>query len=94
MEAILEQPEEKWEPTFQFYAHIFSGQQFPNVAFSSPVFIIPLIPLGNIIKFYQPPGYGAGVHEEFADNVDYILRYTITVIPPPNLNQKKTVLYR
>ena len=91
MEAILEQPEEKWEPTFQFYAHIFSGQQFPTSPSPACVYN-PSDSLGNIIKFYKPPGYGAGVHEEFADNVDYILRYTITVIPPPNLNQKKTVL--
>ena len=40
--------------------------------------------LGTIIKFYKPPDYGAGVHEEGAANADYILRYTITVTPPPS----------
>ena len=44
------------------------------------------------MNFYKPLDYGAGAHEEFANNADYILRYTITVIPPPNLDQKKTVL--
>ena len=44
------------------------------------------------MNFYKPPAYGAGAHEEFANNADYILRYTITVVPPPNLDQKKTVL--
>ena len=78
MEKILKQPEEKWEPAFQFYAHIFSAQPFETSP--SPLCVYnPSDRLGNIIKFYKPPGYGSGVHEEFADNVDYILRYTITV---------------
>jgi len=56
--------------------------------------------LGNIVRFYNPPGqsyepigYGAGAHTNVvSDSGDYTLRYTITVVPPPNLDQKKTVL--
>ena len=56
--------------------------------------------LGNIVRFYNPPGqsyepigYGAGAHTKVvSDTGDYTLRYTITVVPPPNLDQKKTVL--
>jgi hypothetical protein len=47
--------------------------------------------LGNIVKFYNPPGqsyepigYGAGVHTNVVSNKgDYTLRYTIAVTPPP-----------
>ena len=72
--------------------HIFCQESVSNVAILQPVFLNFNDPLGSIVKFYKPPGYGAGVHEEFANNADYILRYTITVVPPPNLDQKKTVL--
>ncbi len=52
--------------------------------------------LGNIIKFYNPPGssyepigYGAGSHTNVvSDKGDYTLRYTITVTPPPTLVEK------
>ena len=48
--------------------------------------------IGNLIKFYEPPGqsyepigYGAGAHTNVvSDNGDFTLRYTITFIPPPN----------
>ena len=88
MESILKQPEEKWEPTIQFYADRYSAIPFENSP--SPFCVYnPSDRLGNIIQFYKPVGYGAGAHEEFANNADYILRYTITVVPPPNLDQKK-----
>jgi hypothetical protein len=39
--------------------------------------------LGIITKFYDPPGYGEGPHTNVgSDTGDFILRYTITVIPP------------
>ena len=56
--------------------------------------------LGNIIRFYNPPGqsyepigYGAGSHTNVvSDKGDYTLRFTITVSPPPSLEQKHTIL--
>lgn len=47
--------------------------------------------LGNIVKFYNPPGqsyepigYGAGAHTNVVSSKgDYTLRYTIAVTPPP-----------
>ena len=47
--------------------------------------------LGNLIKFYEPPGqsyepigWGAGAHTNVvSDTGDFTLRYTITVTPPP-----------
>ena len=53
--------------------------------------------LGNLIKFYGPPGqsyepagYGAGAHTNVvSDTGDYTLRYTITVTPPPTAGVKK-----
>jgi len=47
--------------------------------------------LGNIVKFYNPPGqsyepigYGAGAHTNVVSSKgDYTLRYTIFVTPPP-----------
>ena len=49
--------------------------------------------LGNIVKFYNPPGfsyepigYGAGAHTNVVSSKgDYTLRYTIAVTPPPPL---------
>jgi hypothetical protein len=84
MEAILKQPEETWERSVQDYAIRYSTPRHlgPENGYSSLCSFFHNDPLGNIIKFYKPPGYGAGVHEEFAGNADYILRYTITVIPP------------
>ena len=56
--------------------------------------------LGNIVKFYNPPGqsyepigYGAGAHTNVVSSKgDYTLRYTIAVTPPPpppTASQKK-----
>ena len=40
--------------------------------------------IGNIIKFYNPVDYGAGAHTRVVSSAnDFILRYTITVTPPP-----------
>ena len=47
--------------------------------------------IGNLIKFYEPPGqsyepvgWGAGAHTNVvSDTGDFTLRYTITVTPPP-----------
>ena len=39
--------------------------------------------IGNIIKFYNPVDYGAGAHSVASSGADFILRYTITVKPPP-----------
>jgi hypothetical protein len=38
--------------------------------------------LGRIIEFYNPVGYGAGVHTIKSNEGDITLRYTITVTPP------------
>lgn len=86
--AILKQPEETWVDSIQGYVDELSYGLGINAlcAFDEND------SLGSIVKFYKPPAYGAGAHEEFANNDDYILRYTITVVPPPNLDQKKTVL--
>ena len=57
--------------------------------------------LGNIVKFYNPPGqsyepigYGAGAHTNVVSSKgDYTLKYTIAVTPPPpppTLGQKET----
>ena len=53
--------------------------------------------LGNLIKFYGPPGqsyepigYGAGTHTNVvSDTGDFTLRYTITVTPPPIFGKNK-----
>ena len=53
--------------------------------------------LGNLIKFYGPPGqsyepigYGAGAHTNVvSDTGDFTLRYTITVTPPPIFGKNK-----
>jgi hypothetical protein len=34
--------------------------------------------IGNIIKVYNPPDYGADAQEVVSDSGDYTLRYTIT----------------
>jgi hypothetical protein len=86
--AILKQPEERWAHSIQIYVDSLS---FPKGITAFCIYNRN-DPLGSIVKFYKPPGYGAGSHEEFASNADYILRYTITVIAQPNLDQKKTVL--
>ena len=86
--AILKQPEETWAQSVQVWA---DGRSYPY-GHTATCFLNFNDPLGSIVKFYKPPAYGAGAHEEFANNADYILRYTITVVPPPNLDQKKTVL--
>jgi hypothetical protein len=53
--------------------------------------------LGNIVKFYNPPGrsyepvgWGAGSHTNVvSDTGDYTLRYTINVTSPPTLAEKQ-----
>jgi hypothetical protein len=43
--------------------------------------------IGNVIKFYNPVDYGAGAHTSVVSSTtDFILRYTITVKPPPATN--------
>ena len=86
--AILKQPEETWVDSIQIYVDALSSWK----GITAFCIYDKNDPLGSIVKFYKAPGYGAGVHEEFASNADYILRYTITVVPPPNVDQKKTVL--
>ena len=87
--GILNQPEQTWVQSLQKYVRYVSNP-VSNPTFTCGVNVNDR--LGSIMNFYKPPDYGAGAHEEFANNVDYILRYTITVMPPPNLDQKKTVL--
>ena len=86
--AILKQPEDTWARLIQPFVDDLS---YPLGLAATCGFNLNDA-LGSIVMFYKPPGYGAGVHEEFASNADYILRYTITVVPPPNRDQKKTVL--
>ena len=38
--------------------------------------------LGDIVKVYNPTGYGAGFHADKSDTGDFTLRYTISVTPP------------
>ena len=87
--GILNQPEETWVQSLQKYVRYVSNP-VSNPTFTCGVNVNDR--LGSIMNFYKPPDYGGGAHEEFANNADYILRYTITVVPPPNLDQKKTVL--
>jgi hypothetical protein len=38
--------------------------------------------IGDIIKSYNPTGYGAGPHADISDKGDFTLRYSLNVIPP------------
>ena len=67
--AILKQPEETWAQSVQVWA---DGHSYPFRHIAT-CFLNFNDPLGSIVKFYIPPAYGAGAHEEFANNADYIL---------------------
>ncbi|HEY7109525.1 MAG TPA: hypothetical protein VH415_08875 [Nitrososphaeraceae archaeon] len=84
----LSQPEETWDSSIQDEAKAISSQ-YGAYAFNCPFNENDRI--GSIIKFYKAPDYDAGTHEEFATNLDYILRYTITVTPSQNIQSNKGI---
>ena len=66
---ILNQPEQTWVQSLQKYVRYLSN---PVSNPTSTCGVNLNDRLGSIMNFYKPPDYGAGAHEEFASNSDYI----------------------
>jgi hypothetical protein len=90
--TILQKPQDTWFDSVKVIQH----NENLNVCTSKFNKAAPMNPsdiLGIITKFYDPPGYGGGSHTSVvSDTGDFILRYTITVIPPPQTTEKKQTI--
>ena len=83
--AILQKPQNTWLDSIK---KIVGTENIPDCDFGLFENINDRI--GTIIKFYNAPDYGAGAHTRVvSDAGDFILRYTITVIPPQNFANKQ-----
>jgi hypothetical protein len=64
--------------------HVYQNQIAPSDDLSLICEIDSNDRIGNVIKFYNPVDYGAGAHTNVLNSQsDFVLRYTITVKPPP-----------
>ncbi len=90
--TILQKPQDTWFDSVKVIQH----NENLNVCTSKFNKAAPINPsdiLGIITKFYDPPGYGGGPHTSVvSDTGDFILRYTITVIPPQTTDKKQTII--
>ncbi|HET7643786.1 MAG TPA: hypothetical protein VFK40_09780 [Nitrososphaeraceae archaeon] len=80
--TILHKPKDTWFDSIKVIQH---NENFNTCTtrFNNSELINPSDILGIITKFYDPPSYGGGPHTNVvSDTGDFILRYTITVIPP------------
>ncbi len=74
--AILKQPEETWVDSIQIYVDALSSWK----GITAFCIYDKNDPLGSIVKFYKAPGYGAGVHEEFARGGEGWCIYTVLIL--------------
>ena len=79
MEAFKGQPLNWFEAISKYQNNLAPSEDSPVVCFYGS----DNDKIGNVIKFYESPGFGAGAHSVKSDTGDYTLRYTIIVKPPP-----------
>ena len=90
--TILQKPQDTWFDSVK----VIQQNENLNVCTSKFNNAAPINPsdiLGIITKFYYPPDYGRGSHTSVvSDTGDFILRYTITVIPLQTTEKKQTII--
>ena len=89
--TILQKPQDTWFDSVK----VIQQNENLNVCtskFNNAALMNPSDILGIITKFYDPPDYGGGSHTSVvSDTGDFILKYTITVIPPQTTEKKQTI---
>jgi len=78
LSEVLKHPELNWSGIILLYQHIAEEEArcLANTANNNDV-------IGSILAFYNPPLYGVGQHDDAPTNIDFDLRYTITIVKPP-----------
>jgi hypothetical protein len=89
--TILQKPQDTWFDSVK----VIQQNENLNVCtskFNNAALMNPSDILGIITKFYDPPDYGGSSHTSVvSDTGDFILKYTITVIPPQTTEKKQTI---